>query len=187
MDPIIISSNTDIQLFYLINIHMQNGFFDVIMPFISQIGYFSFWLVVSIILFFFGGEKGKKVALLSFTALFVGFFITEILKYIVHRPRPYEVLEGVRVLAPIDGYSWPSGHSVASFTVATVIGREYGFIYFFIFAFLVAFSRVYNGVHYPSDVISGAIIGILIGILVVKYEQNIIKAYGNIINHLKPK
>ena len=184
---LITTNNIDVQLFYLINIQMQNVVFDVIMPLISQVGYFSFWIIISILIFLLGGEKGKKVAILSVTALFAGYFITEILKFIVARPRPYEVLEGVRVLNPTDGSSWPSGHSVASFTVATVIGREYGFIYFFLFAFLVAFSRVYNGVHYPSDVISGALIGILIGLLVVRYENQILSGYNGLKNYVKAR
>lgn len=183
----LITGNIDIQIFYLININMQNTVFDVIMLIISQLGYFSIWIIISILMFLLGGEKGKKVAVLSIIALVTGYFITEILKLIIARPRPYEVLEGVRVLAPIDGYSWPSGHTVASFTVATVIGREYGFIYFFIFAILVAFSRVYSGVHYPSDVVSGALIGILIGLVVVRYENNIMKGYNDLKLYLKKK
>ena len=187
LETLIITNNIDVQLFYLINIQMQNAVFDVLMPLISQVGYFSFWIIISILIFILGGEKGKKVAILSVIALFAGYFITEILKFIVARPRPFEVLEGVRVLAPIDGYSWPSGHSVASFTVATVIGREYKFFYFFLFAFLVAFSRVYNGVHYPSDVISGALIGILIGLLVFKYENHILSGYNGLKNYVKAR
>ena len=59
------ASNTDVQIFYLINFYMQNALFDFIMPFISEIGYFGVWIVVSILIFLFGGEKGKKVALLT--------------------------------------------------------------------------------------------------------------------------
>ncbi|MGZ7107685.1 MAG: phosphatase PAP2 family protein, partial [Methanobacterium sp.] len=97
LEPLITSSNTDIQIFYLINVYMQNTFFDFIMPILSEIGYFSFWILISIIIFFIGGEKGRKVALVCIIALIAGYFVSEILKIMVARPRPYEVLEGVRV------------------------------------------------------------------------------------------
>ncbi|MGZ7069235.1 MAG: phosphatase PAP2 family protein, partial [Methanobacterium sp.] len=120
LEPLITTSNTDIQIFYLINVYLQNTFFDFIMPIISEIGYFSFWILVSIIIFFIGGEKGRKVALVCIIALIAGYFVSEILKIMVARPRPYEVLEGVRVLVTTSGYSWPSGHSVASFIAFTI-------------------------------------------------------------------
>jgi len=190
LEPLITINNFDTQIFYLINLNMQNPVFDFIMPLISQVGYFSFWIIISILIFIFGGEKGRKVAVLSILALITGYFLTEILKFIVARPRPFDVLGGVRVLAPIGDYSWPSGHSVASFTVATIIGKEYGLIYFIIFiifAGLVAFSRVYNGVHYPSDVISGALIGILIGLVFLRYKNEIMNGFKGLENKLKKK
>jgi undecaprenyl-diphosphatase len=166
-------NHIDILIFYFININLQNPVFDVIMPLISDMGYFSLWILLCIFIYLLGGEKGKNIAVVCIIGLLFSYFLTEILKYLVGRPRPYEVLEGVRVLNSADGSSWPSGHTIASFTGATILAKEYGYL-ILIFACLVGFSRIYNGDHYPFDVISGAVIGILIALLFLRFEKNII-------------
>ena len=60
--------------------------------------------------------------------------------------------------------SFPSGHSIAAFAVATVIARRYGnhrwvpWVSYGL-AGLVGFSRVTNQAHFPSDVFMGAALG----------------------------
>jgi len=76
------------------------------------------------------------------------------------------------------GYSFPSGHSVNAFLMATLMGyillfmyadfrRRMLFLLPFIWALLVAASRVMLGVHSPTDVTFGATWGCLCGLLII--------------------
>ena len=63
-------------------------------------------------------------------------------------------------------YSFPSGHSNASYAVATAIftrDKKLG-IPSLVLATLIAVSRLYVFVHWPTDVLAGSIIGICGGI-----------------------
>jgi len=61
--------------------------------------------------------------------------------------------------------SFPSGHAIAAFSVATVIARRYGIHHRWVTyaayggATLVGFSRVSLSAHFPSDVFMGAALG----------------------------
>ena len=71
------------------------------------------------------------------------------------------------LVSPPTDYSFPSGHTLASFEAATALYKDhtvYGFLAF-VLAILIAFSRIYLQVHYPSDVLGGAILGFLFGLL----------------------
>ena len=73
------------------------------------------------------------------------------------------------IAMPTD-FSFPSGHTMASFAAATVLwhwNRKVG-IAAYLLAAVIAFSRLYLFVHFPSDVFAGAAIGILIGIAAIK-------------------
>ena len=99
-------------------------------------------------------------------------FANLIIKNVVSRIRPYEVIDGLTLLVnkPHD-YSFPSAHTGSAFALAVVffmvMDRKYGIIAIVI-ASLMGFSRLYVGVHYPSDVLGGIIIGIITSFTAVK-------------------
>jgi undecaprenyl-diphosphatase len=89
------------------------------------------------------------------------------LKHALVRARPTEVPR----LVEVAGYSYPSGHSMASAailtTLAIVVSRQvrsvrYQLVCWLVAALLVLLigaSRIYLGVHYPSDVAAGIAVG----------------------------
>jgi undecaprenyl-diphosphatase len=170
-------------LFYMINVGMDNSVFDFIMPIITNFGNLFAWSLVCWMIFIFEGEKGKKVAILGFGALFLSSVVVIILKYVVAEPRPFLVLNNVDLLSIENDYSFTSGHVAASFAAAVIIGKKYNFkfkgkkhklIYpLLTFAAFVGFSRVYIGVHYPLDVVFGAIVGTIFALIVLKLEDKI--------------
>lgn len=92
------------------------------------------------------------------------------LKHLVGRPRPKFVHSGAWQIAPSWASGWdsfPSGHTTASFAIATVLAKRFpafGPLCFGVAAF-VALSRVLRGSHFPTDVFGGAVLGVLSGSL----------------------
>lgn len=85
------------------------------------------------------------------------------LKYLVHRPRPFNTYSTIEKYGKAGSLSFPSGHTSMAFATATSISLNYPKWYIvcpaYLWACSVGYSRMYLGVHYPSDVLVGAIIG----------------------------
>lgn len=89
-------------------------------------------------------------------------FVNESAKNKYKRLRPYQGHPGVvEALFPVNGYSYPSGHAMGSFTLATVLSAVFPDKKQALFdrAAQIAQSRVNAGVHYPSDIKEGGILG----------------------------
>ena len=90
------------------------------------------------------------------------------LKHLIGRPRPKFAHSGEWLVAPswASGFdSFPSGHTAASFAVATVLAKRFpvfGPLCIGIAAF-VTLSRILRGSHFPTDVLGGAVLGALSG------------------------
>ena len=122
-----------------------------------------FWIVLSLLLMV--PRQTRWIGITSLAAIVIGALITNVtLKNLVARTRPYEVVEGLVLLIEKQrDYSFPSGHTCASFAAAGVYWRmlpkKFG-IPLVILAAMIAFSRLYVGVHYPTDVLAGLLIGL---------------------------
>ena len=146
--------------------HLANDFLNALVPRISSLGDAGLiWIALSILLLLF--PKTRKAGLASGIALLF-MLITDnmILKPLVARLRPFTVNTAVELLIPPPtDFSFPSGHTYASFASASAIfrnNRKIG-IPALILASLIAFSRLYLYVHYPTDVLFGILFGILAG------------------------
>lgn len=90
-----------------------------------------------------------------------------IIKHIVKRVRPCHSLDDDEQLINRPRfYSFPSGHTTASFAVVGVAllrCRIITIIPILLLATLIGFSRIYLRVHYLTDVIAGALLGLCCG------------------------
>lgn len=116
---------------------------------------------------FFEDEKAQRTALMGLESFVFSGIFTQAIKYSGHRHRPssddsYSTWDGPGLSS--SNLSFPSGHSCAAFSIATVIATEYDDIVFipplaYSIAALTAFSRVNDNDHWTSDAFFGSAIG----------------------------
>lgn len=148
--------------------HFHCSFLNTVMPIITAFADHGIgWIALAVLLVFF--KKTRKTGASMGAALVFGLIVGNlILKPLVARIRPYDIHTTVSLLVErLSDYSFPSGHTLASFECATVLlirHRKAGTAAM-AGAILIAFSRLYLYVHYPSDVLAGILLGIVFGIL----------------------
>ncbi|MCR5416078.1 MAG: phosphatase PAP2 family protein [Pseudobutyrivibrio sp.] len=147
---------------------IHNSFLDFIMPKITFLGDKGwFWIVLALVMMVL--VKTRKLGFQSAVALVISVFLCNIvLKHVFMRCRPCWLEPDVQLLVGIpDDYSFPSGHTNASFAVATAIftrNKKWG-IAALVLAVLIGISRLYVFVHWPTDVLVGMLTGIFGGVM----------------------
>ena len=174
------ATSFDLPILEWIQENVANGFLDFLMPIITIFGDAGiFWIACAAVMLIF--PKTRKTGLAMGVALVMGLLVCNIcLKPLVARMRPleYELQNFGRTTADLlhsgqllvgkpSDFSFPSGHTIASFEAAGVLmlnNKKLG-IPALVLAILIAFSRMYLFVHYPTDVLASVVLGTLFAIL----------------------
>ncbi len=147
---------------------IHNTVLDWLVPKITMLGNAGwFWIVVTLLLLVL--PLNRKMGVQAAISLILTVIICNIiLKPSIMRCRPCWLEPEVQLLVKVPhDYSFPSGHSNASFAVATAIftrNKKLG-IPALILAAAIAISRLYVFVHWPTDVLVGTLTGICGGII----------------------
>jgi undecaprenyl-diphosphatase len=128
-------------------------------------------VVVALFTFAFGAfliaKSDRRGAFALVVASLASAPLTEVLKSILHRPRPTIVPR----LVEVSSLSYPSGHALAAaavyLTTAFVFARHVkrwgerasAIVFAAVVIAIIGCSRIYLGVHNPTDVFAGILVG----------------------------
>ena len=168
-----LAEHFDLPILAWIAEHLRSAFGDAVMPVITLLGDAGiFWMAMAAVLLVF--KKTRRVGLGMGFAMRMGLLLCNLtLKPLCQRPRPYDYqydVFGKLIPLLIDrqhDFSFPSGHTIASFEAAGVIvlnNKKWG-IGALVLASLIAFSRLYLYVHYPTDVLVSIVLGVGLALL----------------------
>lgn len=103
-------------------------------------------------------------------AFLISGLAAQIIKQFTHMPRPKVFLLTGQYNQFIEGVtrggwsSFPSGHTVTAFAVATILAlhtrNKWISLFYLLLAVGVGYSRIYLGHHFLEDVLAGSIIGV---------------------------
>lgn len=156
--------NFDEQVLLAIN-QTASGWQDIFWTVITQFGGFTAALLVGAILAIWLYRRGKKRQSIGVVFGVGGaILLNRGLKLYFERDRP-ELWDQIIVET---SYSFPSGHSMASTSLALVVilllwntrWRIWSIVGGLIYMALIGYSRLYLGVHYPSDVLGGWVVSL---------------------------
>jgi len=168
--------NFDTQL-YLAIAEQRNPVTSVVAVALTYLNWNGFfWWILAFLLLRSRGINRRGVAATATVVLAAvdAWLITEIVKVIVRRPRPFDALANApgALPAPETVIAHPSSYSFPSGDAALAMGAAVAFAYIspkyrvpiLLLGVAAALARVVVGVHYPFDVLGGMTVGIVSGL-----------------------
>ncbi len=134
----------------------------------SRLGDGIVWYVLLAVLpLLYGGAALRPVLVMALTGA-VGVALYACLKRLFVRERPFITHAAIdRAGAPLDRYSFPSGHTLHAVCFTWQASAHFPELTWVLLplATLIAASRVVLGLHYPSDVLAGAALGAALALM----------------------
>ena len=159
------------RLFFVANAN-NSLFFDYFFYLITELGNTITYIIVLVLSLFYS----RRLTFMLLLTLLISSILAQGLKHFVFeehlRPLAYFgdkfQIHHLSISASLKMHSFPSGHTVSAFALATVLvgflnKQKYDLLLLFI-AILVAYSRVYLGQHFVEDVVFGSTIGVFSGV-----------------------
>jgi len=134
----------------------------------SRLGDGVVWYILILTLPLLFGLTAVRPAIVMAITGILGLALYKVLKRVCVRERPFITHAAIDLAAaPLDRYSFPSGHTLHAVSFAWQLTAHYPGVGWFVvpLAFLIAASRVVLGLHYLTDVIAGAAAGALLAAL----------------------
>ncbi|HUN73760.1 MAG TPA: phosphatase PAP2 family protein [Steroidobacteraceae bacterium] len=132
---------------------------------VSRLGDGIAWYVLIVALPLIYGRGAVRPAVAMAVTGIAGVALYKALKRTFVRKRPFVTYPGIDcAAAPLDFYSFPSGHTLHAVSFTWQAVAHFGDLAWMLVPFtcLIAASRVVLGLHYPSDVVVGAVLGALL-------------------------
>jgi membrane-associated phospholipid phosphatase len=186
--------NWDVRLFRKINnarSPFKDRFFDTFDRSMLPIS-----LILPASMFIYGRAYNKTYdensAYLLASAEFTNLVLTFGTKVFVKRERPLNKLPHcyIKGKPTLDVYSFPSGHTSTTFSIATMFALRYTkypqvYVPMYAWAMIVAYARPYFAMHYPSDLLAGAVYGTGSSILIYSLRKELLKLKNSVLGEDK--
>lgn len=134
--------------------------------------YLPYFLVLAALIFVFRVKPFKEKVFvfvtLALSIILSKGIITEVIRFLYDRPRPFEVL-GFEPLFLGMNPSFPSGHAAFFFALSIALfffNRKVGW-WFLGFSALNSLARIFVGIHWPSDILGGVVVAFVSFLIVI--------------------
>jgi undecaprenyl-diphosphatase len=166
VSPLLVSVNeVDLRLSDRLRAWTPPRWFQMWMIAATRFGDGPGWLAVGLGLIA-AGKDGRAAAAVGSLAALVASAVFMAMKRRFRRRRPCDLApHPVFHVRPPDAFSFPSGHTMNAFAIATVVALRFPALSpaLLLLAASIGASRVVLGLHFASDVWAGGALGILIG------------------------